>query len=247
MNQVKDKVAIVTGGGSGQGRATALALAAGGAKVLAIDVDEAGLAGTAKEAPEVRTRLCDVSKAAEVEAAVAEAEEAFGGLHAMMNCAAILVTGSFVDHTEEMWDRSYEVNVKGVFLGCKYAVPAMQRSGGGSIVNWGSANSMVAEHDNSAYCATKGAVLMLTKALALEYAKDDIRANCLCPSATRTPMVDGFFPEGFYEDKDAQREYQPLGLAMPEDIADVAVFLASDASRMMTGSAVMVDGGYTAM
>ncbi|MEU5029392.1 SDR family NAD(P)-dependent oxidoreductase [Streptomyces milbemycinicus] len=125
--------------------------------------------------------------------------------------------------------------------------PALQRAGGGSIVNWGSVNSMVAEPDLTAYSATKGAVLMITKSVAIEFAKDNIRANCICPGAVRTPMVESFFDDGFFEDDEAQRKYQPLGFGTPEQIADVAVFLASDESRLMTGSAVVVDGGYTAL
>ncbi|MDR6685432.1 NAD(P)-dependent dehydrogenase (short-subunit alcohol dehydrogenase family) [Arthrobacter sp. 1088] len=109
---------------------------------------------------------------------------------------------------------------------------------------WGSVNSMVAEPDIAAYSASKGAVLMLTKSVAVEYAKDNIRANCLCPGGVRTPMVAGFFDEEFLKDEQAQRAYQPLGLISPEEVADVAVFLVSDESRKMTGSAVMVDAGY---
>ena len=164
----------------------------------------------------------------------------------MLNCAGYLRAASVLDTTEEMLDRIINVNLKGVFYGCKYAIPALQRSGGGSIVNWGSVNSLVAEPDIAAYSATKGAVLMITKSVALEYAKDDIRANCLCPGGVRTPMVADFFDDKFLEDDAAQRDYQPLGLISPEEVADIAVFLASDASRKMTGTAVLVDAGYTA-
>lgn len=247
MARLAGKVAIVTGAGSGQGKATALALAAEGAKVVAADVNESGLAELVNGTGSIITQRCDVGVAAEVEALVQTAEREFGGLHAMLNCAGLLRIGSFADTSEEDLDALINVNIKGVFYGCKYAVPALQRSGGGSIVNWGSTNSMVAEPEIGAYCATKGAVLMLTKAVAIEYAKDDIRANCLCPGAVNTPMVAGFFDESFFDDDEAQRKFQPLGLVNPEEIASVAVFLASDESRKMTGSAVVVDAGYTAL
>ncbi|WP_461031686.1 SDR family NAD(P)-dependent oxidoreductase [Streptomyces mayteni] len=247
VDRLAGKVAIVTGGGSGQGRAAALALAAEGARVVAADVNEAGLAELASTREEIVVRRCDVSRADEVAALIASTEERFGALHVMLNCAGYLRAAPFLETTEEMLDSMIDVNLKGVFHGCRFAVPAMRRSGGGSIVNWGSVNSLVAEEGIAAYTATKGAVLMITKSVAVEFAKDNIRANCICPGAVRTPMVEGFFDEGFFEDDEAQRRYQPLGLGTPEQVADVAVFLASDESRLMTGSAVVVDGGYTAL
>ncbi|MPY48323.1 SDR family NAD(P)-dependent oxidoreductase [Streptomyces acidicola] len=247
MGRLSGKVAIVTGAGSGQGRAAALALAAEGAHVVAADINETGLAELASAAGEIVVTRCDVGRADEVESLVALAEERFGALHVMLNCAGYLRAAPLLETTEEMLDSMINVNIKGVFHGCKFAVPALQRSGGGSIVNWGSVNSLVAEPEISAYSATKGAVLMLTKSVAVEFAKDNIRANCICPGAVRTPMVESFFDEGFFEDMDAQRKYQPLGMGTPEQVADVAVFLASDESRLMTGSAVVVDGGYTAL
>lgn len=247
MNRLDGKVAIVTGAGSGQGRAAALALAAEGARVVAADVNESGLAELASMEERVLTRRCDVSRADEVEALVAMTEERFGALHTMLNCAGYLRAAPLLETTDEILDAVINVNLKGVFYGCKFAVPALQRAGGGSIVNWGSVNSMVAEPDLTAYTATKGAVLMITKSVAIEFAKDNIRANCICPGAVRTPMVESFFEDGFFEDDAAQRKYQPLGFGTPEQIADVAVFLASDESRLMTGSAVVVDGGYTAL
>lgn len=250
MHSVRQKVAIVTGAASGQGRATTLALAAQGAHVMATDLDEAGLAdlpGLAGEPDRIATMRCDVSSENDVRMLVAKAEEMFGRLDAMLNCAGYLRTASVADTSEDMLDRVIAVNLKGVFFGCKHAIPALRRSGGGSIVNWGSVNSLVAEPELAAYSATKGAVLMITKSVAVECAKDNIRANCICPGAVKTPMVQEFFDESFFEDEAAQRRYQPLGFAAPEDIAHIAVFLVSDESRLMTGSAVMVDGGYTAL
>jgi len=245
--RLQGKTAIVSGAASGQGLATVRALAGEGANVVAADIDEAGLDRLAKENVQISTHRCDMSKAADVERLVATAEETFGAVHALLNCAGYLRAASVLETSDEVLDRIIDINLKGVFYGCKYAIPAMQRAGGGSIVNWGSVNSMVAEPDIGAYSASKGAVLMLTKSVAVEYAKDNIRANCLCPGGVRTPMVAGFFDEGFLEDEQAQRAYQPLGLISPEEVADVAVFLVSDESRKMTGSAVMVDAGYTAV
>lgn len=247
MTDLTGKTAFVTGAGSGQGFATALALAEAGARVVGVDVNEAGLAELATQNSDIVTTRCDVTDYASVQAAIALTIEKFGGLHAVLNCAGILRTAPFEEITDADFDLQFNVNVRGVFNVCKAALPELKRAGGGSIVNWGSANSFVAEPDSAAYCASKGAVLMLTKAVAIEYGKFDVRANCLCPAAVNTPMVADFFEEDFLTDKEKQREYQPLGMAVPRDIADVAVFLASDASRFMTGSAVMVDGGYTAL
>jgi NAD(P)-dependent dehydrogenase (short-subunit alcohol dehydrogenase family) len=245
--RLEGKTAIVTGAASGQGLATVRALVDQGASVLAADIDEAGLERLGKEHERIATQRCDMSKPAEVERLVATAEHTFGAVHALLNCAGYLRAASILETDDDVLDRIIDINLKGVFYGCKYVIPALQRAGGGSIVNWGSVNSMVAEPDIAAYSASKGAVLMLTKSVAVEYAKDNIRANCLCPGAVHTPMVAGFFDEEFLNDEQAQRDYQPLGLISPQEVADVAVFLVSDESRKMTGSAVMVDAGYTAV
>lgn len=246
MVQLTGKVAIVTGAGSGQGFATATTLAEAGASVLGIDVNAAGLAQLEAEAAGVVTAVVDVRDAGQVEAAVSRAEAEFGGLDAVLNCAGVLRVAPFEDIAMSDYDFQFDVNVRGVFNVCRAAIPALKRRGGGSIVNWGSANSLVAEGDISVYCATKGAVLMFSKALALEYGKDDIRVNCLCMSGVTTSMLTDFFGDEFGSFKEKERDYQPLGLVAPEDVANVAKFLVSDDSRMMTGSAVMVDGGYTA-
>jgi len=245
--RLEGKTAIVTGAASGQGLATVQALVQQGASVMAADIDETGLQRLAKEHQRIATQLCDMSKPAEVQKLVMAAEETFGEVNALLNCAGYLRAASVLETTEDILNRIIDINLKGVFYGCKYAIPALQRAGGGSIVNWGSVNSMVAEPDIAAYSASKGAVLMITKSVAVEYAKDNIRANCLCPGGVRTPMVADFFDDEFLKDEQAQRAYQPLGLIDPEEVADVAVFLVSDESRKMTGSAVVVDAGYTAI
>jgi len=247
MSRFEGKNAIVTGAGSGQGYATASRLASEGARVLALDVNEAGLEKLAAEYASVITMRCDVTKVEDAKAAIARAEAEFGTLDALMNCAGILRAAPFLETSLDDFDIVFNVNVKGMFILSQLAIPLMQKNGGGSIVNWGSINSMVAEPDISAYNASKGAVLMLTKSIAIEHAKDDIRANCVCPGAVMTPMVAEYYPEDQYGERDSQREFQPLGFAQPNDIAAVATFLASDDAKLMTGSAVVVDGGFTAL
>lgn len=174
MDRLDGRVAIVTGAASGIGRAMARALAREGARVTAADVNVAGLEETARDAPGViRAQRCDVSRAEEVRALVADTVAAFGGLHVMCNNAGISIPARVTELSEEDWDRTIDVNLKGVFLGCKYAIPEMLRSGGGSIINTGSVNSLVAEPFLSAYCASKGGVLMLTKEIALERSRAD--------------------------------------------------------------------------
>lgn len=250
MGRLDGRAAIVTGAAGGIGRAMVAALAREGARVTAADIDGAGLAATADTSTgEVRTQRCDVSVAAEVQDLVAGTVEAFGGLHVMCNNAGISIPARITDLAEEDWDRTLAVNLKGVFLGCKYAIPAMLASGGGSIVNTGSVNSLVAEPYLAAYCASKGGVLMLTKEVALDFATEGIRCNCICPGWVDTPInhahaemmggLDGVLA--------TLPEWQPIGRqGYPEEIANVAVFLASDESSFMTGSAVVVDGGMTA-
>jgi len=251
VGRLDGKVAIVTGAGGGIGRAMVVGLAREGARVTAADVNEEKLAETKSAAPDgaVRTQRCDVSKGVEVEALVRDTVEAFGGLHVICNNAGISIPARVTDLAEEDWNRTIDVNLKGVFLGCKYAIPAMLASGGGSIINTGSVNSLVAEPYLSAYCASKGGVLMLTKEIALDFATEGIRANCICPGWVDTPinwphaeMMGGL--EGVLA---SLPEWQPIGRqGFPEEIANVAVFLASDESSFMTGSAVVVDGGMTA-
>lgn len=250
MGRLDGKVGIVTGAASGIGRAIAIALGSAGARVMAADVDEDGLAQTAAAASgAVLTKRCDVSRAEDVEALVDATLAAFGGLHVLCNNAGISIPNRVTELSEDDWDRTLAVNLKGVFLGCKYGIPAMLRSGGGSIINTGSVNSLVAEPYLSAYCASKGGVLMLTKEIALDFAREGIRCNCICPGWVDTPIntPHAEMMGGLDKVLASLPEWQPIGRqGYPNEIGSVVVFLASDESSFMTGSAVVVDGGMTA-
>jgi meso-butanediol dehydrogenase / (S,S)-butanediol dehydrogenase / diacetyl reductase len=250
MGRLDGKVGIVTGAASGIGRAIAIALAGEGARVMAADVNEGGLAQTAAAGSgAVLTKRCDVTRSEDVKALVDETVGAFGGLHVLCNNAGISIPNRVTELSEDDWDRTLAVNLKGVFLGCKYGIPAMLRSGGGSIINTGSVNSLVAEPYLSAYCASKGGVLMLTKEIALDFAREGIRCNCICPGWVDTPIntPHAQMMGGLDKVLAGLPEWQPIGRqGYPKEIASVVVFLASDDSSFMTGSAVVVDGGMTA-
>lgn len=250
MGRLDGKAAIVTGAASGIGQAMALALAAEGARVTAADVNLDGLTATAaKGTGTIRVQRCDVSRSDDVRSVVEETVKAFGGLHVLCNNAGISIPNRVTELSEADWDRTLAVNLKGVFLGCKYGIPAMLRSGGGSIINTGSVNSLVAEPYLSAYCASKGGVLMLTKEIALDFAREGIRCNCICPGWVDTPIntPHAEMMGGLDKVLASLPEWQPIGRqGYPKEIASVVVFLASDESSFMTGSAVVVDGGMTA-
>ena len=246
MGRLDGKVAIVTGAGGGIGSAIVERFAAEGVAVVAADVDEERLRDVAGATSRV---VADVARSEDVQRLVATAVERHGKLTTMCNNAAISIPGSVEEVSEEDFDRTIAVNLRGVFLGCKYAVPELLKAGGGSIVNTGSVNSIVAEPFLTSYVASKGGVLMLTKAVALDYADRNIRCNCLCPGWVDTPInhphaermggLDGVL--------ESLPEWQPVGRqGYPEEIAAAAVYLASDESAFMTGSAFVIDGGMTA-
>jgi NAD(P)-dependent dehydrogenase (short-subunit alcohol dehydrogenase family) len=246
------KVALITGGASGMGRVAAALFATEGASVLLTDVsDEAGEA-TAREIGEAGGRAAyvhaDVSKEADAKAMVAAAVERFGGLHILYNNAGVMLPedGS-VDATDErIWDITLGVNVKGVAFGCKYGVPAMIASGGGSIVNVASFVAwMGAATSQTAYTSSKGAVLAMTREIAVEYARRGVRCNALCPGPIETPLL----MQLLSDDAKRQRRFVhiPMGrLGRAEELAKAALFLASDDSSFMTGASLIVDGGITA-
>jgi meso-butanediol dehydrogenase / (S,S)-butanediol dehydrogenase / diacetyl reductase len=250
VGRLDGKVAIVTGAAGGIGSAMVERFAAEGAAVVAADVNEERLRQVVERAGgEASYHVADVSQSGDVQRLVATAVERHGKLTTMCNNAAISIPGSVEEVSEDDFDRTIAVNLRGAFLGCKYAVPELLEAGGGSIVNTGSVNSLVAEPFLTAYVASKGGVLMLTKAVALDYADRGIRCNCLCPGWVDTPInhphaermggLDGVL--------ESLPEWQPVGRqGYPEEIAAAAVYLASDESAFMTGSAFVIDGGMTA-
>ena len=246
------KVAIVTGGAGGIGRASCRAFAREGAKVVVADQDGGAgeqvaeqLVSQGAEAVAVRV---DVTRGAEVESLVAGTEDRWGRLDVMFNNAGIFhpADGSVLETSEEAWSEVLDVNLKGVFLGCKYAVAALKRSGGGVIINTASfVATMGAAVSQSAYTASKGGVLALTREIAVEFARKGIRANAICPGPIDTPML----AELFADEKARQRRlvHIPMGrLGRAEEIAEAAVYLASDESSYVTGTEFMVDGGIRA-
>ncbi len=248
-----DRVALVTGGASGIGRATAAALAQEGARIVAADVNDAGAQGTIRALDQDAIAVVlDVSDEKHWIAAIAETIEKFGRLDILVNCAGIGVSGSIEDLDVEDWNRLLAVNLTGTFLGCKHAIPAMREAGnGGSIINISSIAGLVGGEDIVAYSASKGGVTMLTKSIALHCAQHapGIRCNSIHPTYVDSEMLDPI-AEMFSSRAEmlaGMAELVPAGrVATPQDIADVIVFLASDGSRMMTGSQVVVDGGQLA-
>ena len=247
-----DKVALITGAASGIGREAALLFAAEGARVVVADRD--GAAGerviSEIEAAGGHAQLAvgDVSVAADVEAAVAMAERAYGGLQVVFNNAGVFPAddGSPVDTPESVWDHVMDINLKGVFLGCKYAIPAMLRSGGGSVINTASFVAVLgAATSQVAYTASKGGVLAMTREIAVEYARQGIRANALCPGPVDTPLLQELLADPAARER--RLIHIPMGrLAQASEIARAALFLASDDSSYVNGTTFMVDGGITA-
>jgi meso-butanediol dehydrogenase / (S,S)-butanediol dehydrogenase / diacetyl reductase len=249
VTSLDGKVAIVTGGASGMGAATVRRLAAGGASVVAVDRNAAGLLGVASGVAAVATVAGDVSSSSFCDQLVESVSSEHGKLDVLVNAAGIIVRSPAHDTTDEDWRRIFSVNVDGVFYMSRAAVRVMLAQGSGAIVNFGSVWGDVGNAGHCAYAATKGAVHQLTRSMALEHARDGIRVNAVCPGEIRTPMLASERSSPMSED-DLQRladETVPMGrLGEPEEVAEVVAFLASDAASYMTGSLVAVDAGYSA-
>ncbi|MFI6536775.1 SDR family NAD(P)-dependent oxidoreductase [Nonomuraea sp. NPDC050547] len=243
MSTLDGKVAIVTGGASGIGRATAILFAKEGAKVVVADVDAAGARAVAEEIGGTAVPA-DVSRPEDCELIVRTAVETYGGLHVLFNNAGIIRRTTALDLDVEEWDRVMAVNVRSVFLMSKYAIPAMTE--GGSIVNTGSGWGLKGGGNAISYCASKAAVVNMTRALAIDHAKAGIRVNSVNPGDTNTPMLRDEAKQlnedwAAFEKDAADR---PMGRSgTPEEIAQAVLFLASDAASYITGSALVVDGG----
>jgi len=251
--KLEKRVAIVTGAGTGIGEATALLLAREGARVVVADSDPAGgsrvAAGIRDAGGEAHFFQVDVSRADQVEALVRDAVERFGGIDILVNNAGIYAKGDAATTTEEQWERILAVNAKGAFLCSKYALPVMIQSGKGTIVNIASEAGIVGIRNQVAYNVSKAAVIMLTRSMAIDFAPHGIRVNAVCPGTTETPLVE----EALKMEKDPRRARQELEqcrpanrLGRPEEIAAAVLALASDELAYATGSALVIDGGYTA-
>jgi meso-butanediol dehydrogenase / (S,S)-butanediol dehydrogenase / diacetyl reductase len=253
VTRLSGKVALITGGGTGIGRAIALAFAREGAKVAVAGRRKEKLEETLREVEKLGGQglaiVCDVAKAKDGERAVKETAKAFGQLNVLVNNAGVLHAATIEGTSEDQWDNLMTINLKGPFLMCKAALPEFRKAGGGTIVNVGSVLGLVAMKDRAAYCASKGGVSLLTKAIALDHAHENVRSNCICPSIVETELVQGLFAAS--EEGKALRRARigsiPLGrMGRPEDVAEMAVFLASEESSWLTGAAVPLDGGLTA-
>lgn len=247
------KGVIVTGGASGIGKATAERFMAEGAKVAIFDVSEkngrSALAELRGKGYDPLLLTGDVTKSKDVKRMVKQAKDALGSIDVLFNNAGILVEGTIEEVTEEDWDRIIAVNVKGVFLMAKAVIPIMLKQKKGAIVNNASCSGLVGDRNAIAYNTSKGAVVLMTKCLALDYARKNIRVNCVCPGEIDTPMFRQEAKARGLPVKEYRKqlsEYHPIGrLGLPEEVASAVAFLASNEAEFIIGAAFSVDGGYT--
>jgi NAD(P)-dependent dehydrogenase (short-subunit alcohol dehydrogenase family) len=250
--RLQDKVAVITGGGSGIGYQTSLLFAQEGASVVVADVNDDGGNQTVSEIKAAGGKAvyvrADVSKAADCEAMIAAAEREFGKLNILFNNAGVMLSDDddAINTEESVWDTTMAVNVKGVFFGCKYGIPALRRAGGGSIINTASFVALLgAATPQLAYTASKGAVLSMTRELATIHARENIRVNALCPGPLRTELLMKFL--NTEEKKQRRLVHIPMGrFGEAKEMAYAALYLGSDESSYVTGSEFVVDGGITA-
>ncbi|MCU1494471.1 MAG: short-chain dehydrogenase/reductase [Acidimicrobiaceae bacterium] len=253
-NRFGGKVAVVTGGAMGIGAAVAKALAAEGAAVVVLDRDGAAAEQVMKEIEASGGRAVavvgSVILARDAERAVATAVETFGGLDMLVNDAAVVIYGEVPDFAEEDWDTVLDTNLKGDFLMSKYAIPAIRQRGGGSIVNLASVQALISQREVAAYASSKGAIVTLTKTLALDHAKDKIRVNAVLPGSVRTPMLRHaaeLAPGDPEETIEQWGRIHPRGTVIePSEIAAVVLFLLSDDASAVTGAAYVADAGLSA-
>lgn len=247
--RLEGKVCVITGAGRGMGRDAAILFSEEGAQVCVADVNEEAAQETAKEARDAFAIQVDVADEASVEAMMNATAGRYGGIDVLYNNAGISPNddASVLDTTTEAWDRVQNVNTKGVFLCCKHGIPHLQRRGGGSVINVSSFVALVgAATSQISYTASKGAVLSMTRELAVQFARENIRVNALCPGPVETPLLLSIFGDDPAA-LERRRTHWPTGrLAKPREIVNGALFLASDESSYVTGATFLVDGGLTA-
>jgi NAD(P)-dependent dehydrogenase (short-subunit alcohol dehydrogenase family) len=251
MSRLREKIALVTGAGSGIGRACAIALAKEGARVALVGRRKDRLNDVACEIGDSALVLAgDASKGDDIELVVRATVARLGGLNILLNNAGVLHAGTSEQITEEQWDETFNVNVRGLWLLSRAVLPHMRAGGGGSIINMASVLGINGARNRAAYAPSKGAVVLLTKCMAIDHAIDKIRVNCICPSFVETDLTAAVLSSA--PDPEAVRRERigvhPIGrLGRPEDMAGLAVYLASDESSWVTGAVYAVDGGYLAM
>ena len=257
MFRLDSKIALVTGAGSGIGKEIALLYAQQGAQVIVADIQEDAAAAVVAEISErnglARSLPLNVADEGQVRVAMQGVVEQYGRLDILVNNAGVSHVGNVLETSAEDWDRVMAVNARGVFLCSKYAVAQMlqQNPAGGILVNIASVAGMIAVDRRFPYGASKGAVISMTRSIAIDFANQGIRANAICPGTVHTPFVEGFLERNFAENKDEVRQQlharQPIGrMGRPEEIAAAALYLASDEAALITGSTLVIDGGWTA-
>jgi NAD(P)-dependent dehydrogenase (short-subunit alcohol dehydrogenase family) len=250
MDILRNKVALITGGASGIGRATALLFAREGAAVAIVDINAELGQSAVKEIETLGGRAifitCDVTKVEDCQRAVETTVATFGGLDILFNNAGIIRRANVLTTTEAEWDRVMAVNVKSIFLMSKVAIPQIEKRGGGSIINTSSGWGLKGGGNSVSYCASKGAVINMTRAMAIDHGRQNIRVNAVCPGDTDTPMLRNEAKQLGQLEKEfmAEASSRPLGrYAQPLEIATTVLFLASNAASYVTGAALVVDGG----
>jgi len=251
MGKLDGKVALITGSGSGLGRATALLFAKEGAKVVVADCAPAGGQETVRMIKETGGEAVfiesDVSKAADAERMVKTAVDTYERIDILYNNAGIEGTVALTaELTEEDWDRVIDTNLKGVFLGSKYAIPVMLNQGGGVIINTASVAGLVGSAERLPYCASKAGVIHSTKTMAVEYARQNIRVNCICPGLIQTPQSEYLIPADDAARQSFMQSFPFRRMGRPDEIAQAALFLASDSSSFVNGATLVVDSGSIA-